>query len=77
MKKTQLDITYKEVSLKVFGIYTRKIPEIRYDFNGGSPYEPATFEVQEVFAGNGKEDIFNLFNEEQIIEIEELCLKEF
>ena len=71
--KTTTQITYRGFELEVVGYYSPAEPMVMYYPDGsGYPGCPAEFEVNEIFLNSI--DIFELLNEEQITEIENLIL---
>lgn len=61
------------IELEAVGVYTPEEQEIRYhDDMSGTPFSPAEFDVNEVWAGGV--DIYDLLSEEQLNNIVEQVL---
>ena len=70
MKKTTT-ITHNGIELELVGVYTKEEQATYYDQDGsGTPYSPATFEVEEITLIDSNINILALFSSDDIDEIE-------
>lgn len=69
------NIIYKDIELHVEGQYIKGEEAIFYDNNGGHPGYAERFEIDYVYIG--QVDIFELLDDSQLSDIEEIILKEY
>ena len=64
-------ITHNGIELELVGVYTKEEQATYYDQDGsGTPYSPATFEVEEITLIDSNINILALFSSDDIDEIE-------
>ena len=69
--KTTTTITHNGIELELVGVYTKEEQGTYYDQDGsGTPYSPATFDVEEITIIDSNINILALFSSDDLEEIE-------
>ena len=69
--KTTTTITHNGIELELVGVYTKEEQSTYYYQDGsGTPYSPPTFDVEEITLIDSNINILELFNSDDIDEIE-------
>jgi len=76
--KTTTTITHNGIELELVGVYTKEEQGTYYDQDGsGTPYSPATFDVEEITLIDSNINILALFSSYDLEEIESKAVNNF
>lgn len=72
----EIEITYKGIPLKIVGTYEPEEPMVMYYADmSGHPGSASNFDANEIYATDSEIDLFDIFGEKEIEEIEDLVIE--